>query len=65
MSKTHQQENANFFKKNQAAVILDQNELIKNKNLIVKEIKKALRDKLKKMLKKAGQKISRVMLLII
>ena len=65
MSKTHQQENANFFKKNQAAVILDQNELIKNKNLIVKEIKKALRDKLKKMLKKAGQKISCVMLLII
>jgi UDP-N-acetylglucosamine--N-acetylmuramyl-(pentapeptide) pyrophosphoryl-undecaprenol N-acetylglucosamine transferase len=45
MPKTHQEENAIFFKNNQAAVVLDQNELIKNKNLIVEEIKKILQDK--------------------
>ena len=42
MPKTHQEENANFFQKNQASIILDQNELIKNKNLIIEEIKKTL-----------------------
>ena len=45
MPQTHQEENAIFFKSNQAVIFLDQNELIKNKNLIVEEIKQILQDK--------------------
>ncbi|MFH1838375.1 MAG: undecaprenyldiphospho-muramoylpentapeptide beta-N-acetylglucosaminyltransferase [Candidatus Kuenenbacteria bacterium] len=45
MPETHQEENANFFKNNQATIVLDQKELIKDKNLIVEEIKKILQKK--------------------
>lgn len=45
MPKTHQEENAIFFKDNKAVIVLDQNRLIEDKNLIIKEVKKILQDK--------------------
>ncbi|PKL72537.1 undecaprenyldiphospho-muramoylpentapeptide beta-N-acetylglucosaminyltransferase [Candidatus Kuenenbacteria bacterium HGW-Kuenenbacteria-1] len=45
MPQTHQEENAQFFKNNQATIVLDQNELIKDPNLIIKEIRKLLPNK--------------------
>lgn len=58
MPQTHQEENANFFKNNQAAIILDQNKLIENKNLIIEEIKKTLQDKNK--LQNLGENIDKL-----